>query len=411
MAKTSEKKLKVAVVGAGFAHGADGRENFAIRGHLPALKAQPERFEVVAVCTRRQESADESAKHFGVPHAFASVERMLAAVPEIDVVCTCVRPASHYEATMPALKAGKHIYCELPLGISVKQAEEMYAIATAKGVKTALGYQQHYHPAAMEMARRVAEGYIGQPLMFNLSMYGSNYIVPRPSHRQWIFQLASSGHPGYRSGLGLERIIAVLGCDITGICADMSIKVPERPSLDGGAPIKSDQADTMGFLLEMENGISGSLHISNAAWFGSGERFEVYGTEGMLMLQSFAPTEGWSKETGEGDPNRGGLRLFGNRIDMDKFMADPIPPERLQRLFDEIPTRSEAKTGIPEGRAAYYVAQAWAAFHEAIVNGTPYAPGFKEALKIHDILDASERSVERRGWADVNYANLKAGSA
>ena len=64
------------------------------------------------------------------------------------------------------------------------------------------------------------------------------------------------------------------------------------------------------------------------------------------------------------------------------------------------------ETGIPEGRAAYYVAQAWAAFHEAIVENKPYAPGFAEGLKIHDVLDASERSVERRGWADVDYANL-----
>ena len=401
------KRLKVAVIGAGFAHGADGRENFAIRGHLPALKAQPERFEIVAVCTRRQESADESAKHFGVPHAFASVEAMLQALPEIDVVCVSVRPPSHYDVAMPALRAGKHVYCEHPIGISVAQAEEMYAVARAKGVQTAIGHQQHDHPAAMEMTRLIREGYVGKPLMFNLGMFASNYIVPRPSHRQWIFQAEASGHPGYRSGLGLERIIGVLERDITGICADMTIKVPERRALDTGGVIVSNQVDTIGFLLEMEGGLTGSLHISNAAWFGTGERFEVYGSEGMLMLQSFAPTEGWKKETGEGDPNRGGLHLFGNRIDMDKFLTDPIPPERLQRLFEEIPTRSQAKTSIPEGRAAYYVAQAWAAFHEAIVSGTPYAPSFKEGLKIHDILDASERSVARRGWADVDYANLE----
>ena len=406
MANASSKRLKVGVVGAGFAHGADGRENFAIRAHLPALKAQPERFEIVAVCTTRQESADEAAKHFGAQRGFAGIERMLEGMPEIDVVCVSVRPPSHYAVVMPALKAGKHVYCEHPVGNSVAQAQEMYAMARAKGVQTAIGHQQHYHPAAMEMTRLIREGFIGRPLMFNLCNFASNYIVPRPSHRQWIFQAEAGGHPGYRSGLGLERILGVLGRDITAICADMKIKVPERRALDGGGMIKSDQVDTMGFLLELEDGLSGSLQVSNACWFGGGERFEVYGSDGMLMLQSSSPNEGWKKETGEGDPNRGGLRLYGSRIDMDKFLADPIPPERLRQQYEEIPTRSESKTSIPEGRASYYVAQAWAAFHEAIVTGTPYTPGFKEALKIHDILDASERSVARRGWADVNYGNV-----
>jgi predicted dehydrogenase len=76
----------------------------------------------------------------------------------------------------------------------------------------------------------------------------------------------------------------------------------------------------------------------------------------------------------------------------------------LQRQFKEILARDAPATNIPEGRAAYYVAQAWAAFHEAIVTSTPYAPGFEEALKIHDVLDAAEASAATRAWASVNKA-------
>lgn len=398
------KKLKVAVVGAGFANSPDGRENFAIRGHLPALKALADRFEVVAVCTRRQESADESARHFGIPHAFDGVERMLNDLPEIDIVCVAVRPSAHHAVTMPALRAGKHVYCEHPLGVGTAQGREMTELARTRGVHTALGHQQHFHPAALEMMRLVREGYIGRPLTFSYGIFGSNYIVPRPSHRQWIFQLESSGHPGYRTGSGLERIMAVLGRDIRAICADMAIKVPERPSVDGGSVIRSDQHDTAAYLLEMDDGITGSLHFSNAAWFASGERFELYGTEGMLMLQSVAPTEAWQLSTSDGDPNRGGLCLFGNRVEIDDYIKNPVPPERLQRQFKEILARDAPATNIPEGRAAYYVAQAWAAFHEAIVTSTPYAPGFEEALKIHDVLDAAEASAATRAWASVNKA-------
>jgi predicted dehydrogenase len=76
-----------------------------VRAHLPALKAMPDVYEVIAVCTTRMETANTAAKHFGVPHAFDSVERMLRELPEIDVVCVSVRPVFHHEVVMQALRA------------------------------------------------------------------------------------------------------------------------------------------------------------------------------------------------------------------------------------------------------------------------------------------------------------------
>jgi hypothetical protein len=74
---TAPRRLRVAVTGAGLTHSPDGREGWAVRAHVPALKALPELFEVVAVCTTRMETARASAVHFGVPHAYAGVEDML----------------------------------------------------------------------------------------------------------------------------------------------------------------------------------------------------------------------------------------------------------------------------------------------------------------------------------------------
>ena len=80
------KRYKVAVVGAGISNSPDGRERWAVRAHLPALKALPELFETVAVCTTRMETANAAAKKFGVPHAYDNVERMLAEHPEIESI-------------------------------------------------------------------------------------------------------------------------------------------------------------------------------------------------------------------------------------------------------------------------------------------------------------------------------------
>ncbi|MDA0656822.1 MAG: Gfo/Idh/MocA family oxidoreductase, partial [Proteobacteria bacterium] len=149
------KPLKVAVVGAGFAHSPDGRDRFAIRAHIPALTALPDLFEIAAVCTTRMETAGETADHFGIPHAFDSVERMVEELPELDVVCVSVRPAYHHQTVMPALRAGKHVYCEHPLGLNSGQAQEMYDLAQAQGVRTMIGFQNHHHPALLHMSELV----------------------------------------------------------------------------------------------------------------------------------------------------------------------------------------------------------------------------------------------------------------
>ena len=403
----SARRLKVAVTGAGLSNSPDGRERWAVRAHLPALKALPDLYEVAAVCTTHMETAQAAASHFDVPHAFDSVERMLQELPDLDIVCVCVRPILHHAVVMAALRAGKHVYCEQPLGISTAEARAMHDLARSQSLRTVLGHQSHYEPAALQMAEMVRAGYIGQPLAFNHVYFVSNYIVPRPGHRQWLFQSRMGGHPGYRSGHSLERVMAVLGTDIAEICADMAVKVPQRRNVEGGPPIASDQVDNMNYLLRTNDDAMGTMQVSFTAWFGSGNRFEIYGTEGMLMLTTGESAE-WEKKSGHGDPVRGELKLYGARADLDRIMADPTAPERLQRQFREIPldARHIYVTGIERGRATFLVAQMWHAFAAAINSGSECAPSFRDKLKIHCIWDAAEQSVRERRWVPVDYGAL-----
>src|SRR5688500_19842775 len=99
-----ETASKVGVVGAGLKSSPDGREGWATRAHLPALKALPGLFEVAAVCTTRMETAQAAAQQFSVPRAYDSVERMLEALPDLDIVCCCVSPIIHRQVVMAAMK-------------------------------------------------------------------------------------------------------------------------------------------------------------------------------------------------------------------------------------------------------------------------------------------------------------------
>ena len=405
---SAQKRLKVAVVGAGFAHSPDGRERFAVRTHIPALRAQPDKFEVVATCTTRMETAQESADHFGVPHAFDSVERMVNELPEIDIVCVSVRPAFHHQVAMSALKAGKHVYCELPMSAGSDQAQDMYRLAKEKNVKTVVSYQFHHHPVVRYMSNLIKDGYIGKPITFSISDIVSNYIVPRPSHRQWLFQSSMGGQPGYRSGRSLERIRTILGQEITSLCCDYSLKVPERAAVYTGGVIKSDQVDNMVYLIQTDGGATGTLHMSQTGWFGSGDRFEVYGTEGMLYLGTEQSAKEWDKKTGKGDPKRGSYQLSGNRMDLEKYIADPISPERLQRDFHpmEVPDKYYKVSGIDEQLGTFSIAQTWAAFYEAIVNDHECRPNFEDGLRVHRLLDAGNESSQKRAWVDADFSGI-----
>src|SRR3954452_8730861 len=138
--------------------GASVRGTWSARSHLPALRASSE-IELTAVCTTRADSAEAARQAYGARLAFADWRDMVSS-PEIDAVAVVVRVPSHYAPTKAALDAGKHVYCEWPLGRTTSEAEELSALARSRGLKTAVGLQARVDPALMYLKELVAEGYV-----------------------------------------------------------------------------------------------------------------------------------------------------------------------------------------------------------------------------------------------------------
>src|SRR3546814_15776199 len=78
------------------------------------------------------ESAKATAARYGVAHAFDD-PRKLAEHPDVDVVSVCVRVPAQRELVMLALEAGKHVYCEWPLGRDTDEAAELERLARERG--------------------------------------------------------------------------------------------------------------------------------------------------------------------------------------------------------------------------------------------------------------------------------------
>ena len=148
--------------------GANAERGWARDAHLAALRALPG-FTIAAVSARTQEIANEAAAHFGAARGFGnSLE--LVRDPEVDVVAVTVKVPEHRAIVLAALAAGKHVYCEWPLGRDLAEAREM-AKAVPSGCHAMIGLQGLFAPAILAAARLVQDGAIGTPRV--LRVFGS----------------------------------------------------------------------------------------------------------------------------------------------------------------------------------------------------------------------------------------------
>ena len=152
----NSSKIRVGIVGANPSRG------FASIAHIPALKALPE-FEVAAVCTTRQDSAEAAARHYGVPLAFCDAEKLIRH-SDVDLVTVSVKVPDHYLPVMAAIDAGKHVYCEWPLGRNTDEAARMLDAVQRKGIRHAVGLQGQVSPGICYAKDLIADGYVGRVL-------------------------------------------------------------------------------------------------------------------------------------------------------------------------------------------------------------------------------------------------------
>src|SRR5436853_6178608 len=126
--------------------GANPDRGWGAEAHIPALRSLPDDFEITALSTSRRESADAAAKRFGVPLAFDNHDDLVNHA-DVDVVAITVKVPHHFELATAALRAGKAVYCEWPLGNGLQEAEKLAALAKQKGVLAVAGLQARAAPS------------------------------------------------------------------------------------------------------------------------------------------------------------------------------------------------------------------------------------------------------------------------
>ena len=103
--------------------------------------------------------------------------------PDVDAVVVAVDAPRHHELAKAALRAGKHTYVEKPLTLSSAEAEELIALAEAKGLKLMVGHLLEYHPAVEYLQGVIADGSVGRPLY--LYFQRVNLGIVRQAENAW----------------------------------------------------------------------------------------------------------------------------------------------------------------------------------------------------------------------------------
>lgn len=144
--KTSAKdELKIGLIGAG---------NLAKWAHLPALK-KVSGANLHAVYSSSGARGKSYAMRFGASYACSDYEEMLNDA-EIDVILIASASQYHARETIAALKAGKHVFVEKPMAVSIEECREIYRAAQESGKQVCVGFNRRFAPDYVEMKRQLA---------------------------------------------------------------------------------------------------------------------------------------------------------------------------------------------------------------------------------------------------------------
>ena len=345
---TNSEKIRLGIIGANIHLG------WAPRSHLPAVVASPE-FELTAVCTTRMESAEESARAFGAKLAFDNYQDLIA-------------HPQHYEPTMAALNAGKHVYTEWPLGQTTAQAKEMADLAREKGVRNLVGLQAREAPTIKYMKELVEQGYVGDVLSCHLSLVRGG-SQERHSTRTWQRDNELGAHTlTIACGHSIDALRHVVG-NFSHVSGVVSTQTKEWFETDTEKHLPVTSPDNILISGRLKDGGVASAHVASNPWAGSGLHMEIYGTDGTLAATSVD------------SPQLREMELKGVQ-----------GPGELQPM--EVPGRLvNVLESMPRGEA-FNVGQMYYQFGQAIRSGEGCQPDFATAVDLHQLVDAIRQASE-----------------
>lgn len=365
----SKKKIGVGIIGASPLN----PNSWAMKAHIPAIKALSEDYELRAVSTSRRESAEAAEKTFEVP-AFDN-HQDLVNHPDVDLVVVTVKVPDHHELITAALDAGKMVFSEWPLGNGLAEAEDLAKRAELAGVRTVAGLQARFQPAIRYVRDLIAEGYIGEVQGSILVGSGAGWGNITDRNNAYLFDATNGATvlsiPVFHA---LDALSYMLG-DFTSVSANLIANQQEVLLTEENKSIPVTSPNYASIIGTVDSGAAISVFYRGGSSRGDNMRWEINGSKGDLVLT--API---------GQVQLTDLKLEGGRGE-DTTVSEMVIPSSYYELGKNVAIGGLGGTG-----------RLYAQFAKDISEGTNLTPDFAHALAHHQFLDAIETS-SRTGMA------------
>lgn len=329
------------------------------------------------ICTTTPEGAAEKARQFGFARSTAHW-RNLVLDPKVEAVVIASPQETHREIALAAFAAGKHVFCEKPLGLGAAESREMLEAAQRSGRIHMTGFNYIRTPASQLARQILANGEIGTVTWFR-GEHTEDFCADPGEPASWRTRGRPNGNMGDLSPHILNAALALMG-PIRSLCAEIETVHKTRPSPSGPEAVTND--DQAQIMCRFAGGAMGHLFISRVATGRKmGYAYEIHGTTGAIRFDQEDQNSLWLYKR-EGPVGRQGFTRILTGPEHPDYKAFCLGPGHGTGYQDQI---------IIEARD----------FLEAIASGKPRWPSFADGHMVNEVIEAAWASQERRGWVDV----------
>lgn len=342
--------------------------------HLPIFRADP-RVEMVAICGRNRERAQEMATKYGIGSVFTNYREMIERA-KLSAIVIGTPDDEHYAMTMDALDAGLHVLCEKPLALNAADAKAMYEKAEAAGVRHMTFYTWRWMPHYRYMRELIQQGAVGRLYHCYFSFLMG---FGRSVEYQWRFDRKRANGIVGDSGSHMFDLARYLIGDISRVSAHVATHVQRKSLPNQPLELASDSAM---ILLQFVNGGQGMVQLSALARVDDPfleQQVALHGDAGSLIAELKLGSS---------------PKLCIAKGD-EPFQSLTIPAHFLEGIDTTQPFITQFVpmfTHQPVGCRL---------FIDAILEQRPIVPSFYEGWKAQQVIDAALASHETEQWIAV----------
>jgi predicted dehydrogenase len=370
-------RLRFGLIGTGFMGRAHSVALSSVGAVFPDIEAP--------VCELLADTSEDRAQRAASALGFARATgdwRQLVSDPRVDVVDICTPNHLHHEMALAAVKAKRHVYCEKPLALDIREAREIAEAAERAGVRHVIGFNYICNPMLQVARQMIAAGELGEVFSFR-GRYLEDYMSDPGSPYTWRCRRELAGS-GALADLGshLVSMARFLLGDITRVNGSVRTIHGRRKDPATQKLLEVENEDVASALVDFAGGASGSFEISRiATGVKCGLGFRIFGTKGSLVFDQERMNELAFYSGGDPHGRRGYRTILAGPEHPDYANFCPAPGHGLGiNDLKVIEVRNVIR---------------------AIVEGKPAYPDFREGLEVQLVMDGIERSHAQGSWVPV----------